>query len=97
VKTVSEEEQLEQLILQTLDGALAMIPSYMQEIEQNKGELKVENVKEFVYGTIMGMALGMASTAIATIRQGMPTEEDQMKIRDIIYAKIPLVRERIFS
>lgn len=97
MKTVSEEEQLEQLILQTLDGALAMIPSYMQEIEQNKGELKVENVREFVYGTIMGMALGMASTAIATIRQGMPTEEDQMKIRDIIYAKIPLVRERIFS
>lgn len=94
---MSEEEQLEQLILQTLDGALAMIPSYMQEIEQNKGELKVENVREFVYGTIMGMALGMASTAIATIRQGMPTEEDQMKIRDIIYAKIPLVRERIFS
>lgn len=97
MKTVSEEEQLEQLILQTLDGALAMIPSYMQEIEQNKGELKIENVREFVYGTIMGMALGMASTAIATIRQGMPTEEDQMKIRDIIYAKIPLVRERIFS
>ncbi|WP_268542909.1 hypothetical protein [Candidatus Nitrosotenuis cloacae] len=94
---MSEEEQLEQLILQTLDGALAMIPSYMQEIEQNKGELKVENVREFVYGTIMGMALGMASTAIATIRQGMPTEEDQMKIRDIIYSKIPLVRERIFS
>ncbi|MEM3090085.1 MAG: hypothetical protein QXY22_05910, partial [Candidatus Nitrosotenuis sp.] len=70
---MSDDEQLEQLINQTLDGALAMIPSYMSEIEQNQDELKVSNVKEFVYGIVMGMALGMASTAVAAVRQGMPT------------------------
>ncbi len=94
---MSDDEQLEQLINQTLDGALAMIPSYMNEIEQNQDELKVSNVKEFVYGIVMGMALGMASTAVAAVRQGMPTEQDQIKIRDLIYSKIPQVRERIFS
>ncbi|CAE6498605.1 MAG: hypothetical protein QXE84_01370 [Candidatus Nitrosotenuis sp.] len=94
---MSDDEQLEQLINQTLDGALAMIPSYMSEIEQNQDELKVSNVKEFVYGIVMGMALGMASTAVAAVRQGMPTEQDQIKIRDLIYSKIPQVRERIFS
>lgn len=94
---MNDDEQLEQLINQTLDGALAMIPSYMNEIEQNQDELKVSNVKEFVYGIVMGMALGMASTAVAAVRQGMPTEQDQIKIRDLIYSKIPQVRERIFS
>jgi hypothetical protein len=94
---MSEDEQLENLIIQTLDGALQTIPIYMKEVEQNKSELKVENVKEFVYGIVMGMALGMASTAVATIRQGMPSEQDQLKIRDIVYSKIPQIRERIFS
>ena len=94
---MSEEEQIEQLIIQTLDGALQTVPAYIQEIEQNKKELGVENVREFVYGTIMGMALGMATTAIASLRQDMPSEEDQQKIREIIYSKIPQIRERIFS
>jgi hypothetical protein len=45
----------------------------------------------------MGMALGMASTAIAALRQGMPSEQDQQKVRDLVYSKIPQIRERIFS
>jgi len=94
---MSEEEQIEQLIVQTLDGAMSAIPAYMSEIEQNIEELRVGDVKEFVYGMIMGMTLGMASSAVAALRQGMPSEEDQIKIRDTIYAKIPMIRERIFS
>lgn len=94
---MSEEEQIEQLITQTLDGALQTIPIYMMEIEQNKTELQVENTKEFAYGVIMGMALGMAGAAIAAMRNGMPSEEDQIKVRDMVYSKIPQIRERIFS
>ena len=94
---MSENEQLEMLITQTLDGVLQTIPVYMQEIEQNKAEFKVENPKEFVYGIIIGMALGMVSTAVASLRQGFPTEEDQIKVRDMVYSKIPQIRERIFS
>ncbi len=45
----------------------------------------------------MGMALGMAGAAIAAIRNGMPSEEDQVKVRDMVYSKIPQIRERIFS
>ncbi|AJZ75263.1 hypothetical protein [Candidatus Nitrosotenuis cloacae] len=94
---MSEEQQLEELIMQTLDGTLSTIPIYIQEVEQNKAELQVNDVKEFVFGVIMGMALGMASTAIAAIRNGMPTEEDQVKVRDMVYSKIPQIRERIFG
>jgi hypothetical protein len=94
---VSEDQQLEELIMQTLDGTLSTIPIYMQEIEQNKAELHVENVKEFVFGVIMGMSLGMASTAIAAMRNGMPSEADQIKVRDLVYSKIPQIRERIYS
>ena|SRR3989338_9297824 len=97
MKNMSEDEQIEQLIAQTLDGALQTIPIYMMEIEQNKSELQVENTKEFAYGVIMGMALGMAGAAIAAIRNGMPSEEDQIKVRDMVYSKIPQIRERIFS
>ena len=94
---MSEDQQLEELINQTLDGTISTIPIYMQEIEQNKAKLHVENVKEFVFGVIVGMALGMAGTAIAAIRNGMPSEQDQIKVRDMVYAKIPLIRERIYS
>lgn len=94
---MSEDQQLEELIMQTLDGTLSTIPIYIQEVEQNKAELQVNDVKEFVFGVIMGMALGMASTAIAAMRNGMPTEEDQVKVRDMVYSKIPQIRERIFG
>lgn len=90
------EDQLEMLITQTINGAIATIPSYLEEIEQNKEVLKVENPKEFVYGIIMGMALGM-SGAILSAQKEAPTVEDQEKIRDIVYKHIPEIRERIFS
>ena len=94
---MSEDEQLEALIEQTISGAVATIPAHLKEIEQNKETLKVGDPKEFVYGIIMGMALGMASTALATMKQGMPTPEDQIKIRDMVFSKIPKIREEIFK
>ncbi|MEO9309235.1 MAG: hypothetical protein ABI337_02965 [Nitrososphaera sp.] len=94
---MNQGDQLEELITQTLDGALQTIPMYMKEFEESKSQLQVKDIKEFVFGIIVGMALGMASTAVAALRQGMPTEDDQTKIRDIIYSKIPQIRERIFK
>jgi len=43
------EDQLEEIIIQTINGAVATIPSYLEEIKENKEVLKVENPKEFVY------------------------------------------------
>ena len=94
---MSEDEQLEMLIEQTINGAMATIPSHLEEIEQNKDQLKVNDTKEFVYGIIMGMALGMASTALTSIKQEMPTMEDQLKIRNLVFSKIPQIREEIFK
>jgi hypothetical protein len=90
------EDPLEAIILQTINGAIATIPGYMEEIKQNKETLKVENAQEFVYGIVMGMALGM-SGAILSAQEKPPTNEDQMRVRDIIYKHIPDIRERIFS
>ena len=90
------EDQLETLIIQVINGAVTTIPSYLEEIKENKEILKVENPQEFVYGIVMGMALGMGG-AILSAQKEMPTEEDQMKIRDIVYKHIPEIRERIFS
>jgi len=90
------DKELEEMIMQTINGAVATIPSYLEEIKENKETFKVENPKEFVYGVIMGMALGM-SGAILSAQKEMPTAEDQIKVRDIIYKHIPEIRERIFS
>tara|TARA_B110000438_G_scaffold36730_1_gene36490 strand:+ start:107 stop:388 length:282 start_codon:yes stop_codon:yes gene_type:complete len=90
------EDPLEAIILQTINGAIATVPGYMEEIKQNKETLKVENAQEFVYGIVMGMALGM-SGAILSAQDKPPTNEDQMRVRDIIYKHIPDIRERIFN
>ena len=90
------EEQLEMLITQTINGAIATIPSYLEEIKENKDVLKVENPQEFVYGIVMGMALGMSGAILSTQTES-PTTEDQMKVRDMIYKYIPDIRERIFT
>lgn len=94
---MSDDEQIEMLIEQTISGAIATIPSHLQEIEQNQDELKIKDPKEFVYGLIMGMALGIASISLTTIKQKMPTEEDQLKIRNMVLSKIPKIREEIFK
>jgi len=91
-----DEEQIEMLITQTINGAVLTIPAYLEDIKQNQEILKVENPQEFVYGMIMGMALGM-SGALLSSQKEMPTAEEQMKVRDIIYKYIPEIRERIFS
>ena len=90
------EDQLEELIIQVINGAVTTIPAYLDEIKENKEVLKVENPQEFVYGIVMGMALGMGG-AILSAQKEVPTEEDQIKIRDIVYKHIPEIRERIFS
>ena len=90
------DEELESMITQTINSAVTTIPSYLKEIKENKETLKVENPQEFVYGIIMGMALGV-SGAILSAQKEMPTTEEQMKFRDIVYKYIPAIRERIFS
>ncbi len=90
------EEQIEMLITQTINGAVATIPAYLEDIKQNQETLKVENPKEFVYGMVMGMVLGM-SGAMLSAQENIPTAEEQIKIRDIIYKYIPEIREQIFS
>jgi hypothetical protein len=90
------EEELETIIEQTINGAILTIPAYMDEIKENKEILKVEDPKEFVYGIIMGMALGM-SGAILSAQKKAPTLEDQIKVRDLVYKNIPQIRERIFN
>jgi hypothetical protein len=97
IKFMSIDEHLEMLIEQTIQGATATIPAHLEEIERNKETLKVNDPKEFVYGLIMGMGLGMASALMTTITNQIPTVEEQLKVRDMIYKKIPLIREQIYK
>ncbi len=91
-----KEEELESVIEQTINGAILTIPAYMDEIKENKETLKVEDPKEFVYGMVMGMALGIGG-AILSAQKEAPTAEDQIKVRDVVYKNIPQIRERIFN
>jgi hypothetical protein len=40
------EEEIEMLIIQTINGAVATIPNYMDDIRQNQDILKVKNPQE---------------------------------------------------
>lgn len=90
------QERLETLISQTINGAVLTIPAYLEDIKQNQKILSVDNPQEFVYGMIMGMALGMCG-ALLSAQEEMPTAEEQMLVRNIIYKYIPEIREQIFS
>ena len=90
------EDQIEDLIIQTINGAISTIPNYLEDIKQNQQLLKVTNPQEFIYGMIMGMALGM-SGALLSAQEKAPTTEEQIKVRDTIYKYIPEIREQIFN
>ena len=90
------EQELENIIEQTINGAIMTIPAYMDEIKENKDTFLVDDPKEFVYGIVMGMALGMGGAFLSSQNEP-PTTEDQIKVRDIVYRNIPQIRERIFS
>lgn len=90
------DDIIEELIHQTISGAISTIPDHILEVQQNNELFKVKDPKEFVYGLVIGMALGMGG-AMITAQKGIPSEEDQIKIRDMIFKNIPSIREQIFK
>lgn len=92
-----EEQKLEELVKRTIDGAIQSIPAHFYEIRSSNEILKVSDQKEFVYGLVVGMGLGMATAAVTTFKQNVPTSEDLMRIKNMVYKMIPQIREEIFK
>ena len=88
---------LEELIKRTIEGAIQSIPAHLYEVEASKEILKVVDQKEFVYGLVMGMGLGMATAAVTTVKKQMPTSEDMMRIKNTVYKMVPDIRKNIFK
>ena len=91
------DEQLQTMINQTIELAITQKDAYIKEIEISNNILKIKDKKEFVFGLIMGQVLGLGIAALTQIKQGQPTPEDQIKIRDMVYKTVPQIRERIFG
>jgi len=94
---MNENEKLEELVKRTIDGAIQSIPAHLYEVQASNDVLKVQDKNEFVYGLVVGMGLGMATAAVATFKEGVPTPEDLMRIKNIVYKMIPKIREQIFK
>ncbi|HSB57938.1 MAG TPA: hypothetical protein VLD38_09055 [Nitrosopumilaceae archaeon] len=94
---MDENQKLEELVRRTIEGAIQAIPAHLYEVEASKEVLKVTDKNEFVYGLVMGMGLGMATAAVATFRQDIPTSEDLMRIKNLLYKMVPIIRENIFK
>ncbi len=94
---MDENQKLEELVKRTIDGAIQSIPAHFYEIQSSNDILKVSDQKEFVYGLVVGMGLGMATAAVTTLKQEMPTTEDLMRIKNTVYKMIPQIRGQIFK
>ncbi|MDC0199650.1 hypothetical protein OAJ83_02205 [Candidatus Nitrosopelagicus sp.] len=94
---MSAEEQLQKMVDQTIEMALMNVEAYYKEIEASKDILKIKDPKEFVFGLIMGQILGLGVAALAQMKGGNPTPQDQMQVRDMAYKRVPQIRERIFD
>ena len=98
---MSAEEQLQQMVDQTIEMAIMNKDAYFKEIEASNEILKIKDPKEFVFGLIMGQILGLGVAALAQMKaasgQGNPTPQDQMIVRDMAYKRVPEIRERIFE
>jgi len=94
---MDENQKLEELVKRTIDGAIQSIPGHFYEIQSSNDILKVSDQKEFVYGLVVGMGLGMATVAVTTLKQEMPTAEDLLRIKNMVYKMIPQIREQIFK
>ena len=92
-----EDEQLQTMITQTIELAITQKDAYLKEIETSNDILKIKDKNEFVFGLIMGQVLGLGIAALTQIKQGQPTPEDQIKIRDMVYKTVPQIRDRIFG
>ena len=94
---MDENQTLEELVRRTIEGAIQSIPAHLYEVEASKDVLKVADKNEFVYGLVMGMGLGMATAAVTTFKQAIPTSEDLIRIKNIVYRMVPEIRENIFK
>ena len=94
---MDENQTLEELVKRTIEGAIQAIPAHLYEVEASKDTLKVEDKNEFVYGLVVGMGLGMATAAVATFKREIPTSEDLMRIKNLVYKMVPIIRENIFK
>ena len=88
-------EQIDEIIEQIINGAVATIPAYLEEIKENKEIFQSKDPKEFIFGIILGMALGISGVIVT--QNEPPTEEIQKQIRDTVYKHIPDIRTRIFE
>ena len=94
---MDENQVLEELVKRTIEGAIQAVPAHLYEVEASKDILKVVDKNEFVYGLVMGMGLGMATAAVTTLKREIPTSEDLMRIKNIVYKMVPEIRGSIFK
>ena len=87
---------IEGIIAQTINGTMDVIPEYIENVKQSIDVLKVKDPKEFVFGMIVGVALGLSSAAMIT-QDGPPAIEDQQKLYEMVCKHVPQIREQIFG
>ncbi len=95
------EQDLEAMITNTVEMAISQKDSYFNEIEVSNNLLNIKDPKEYVFGLIMGQVLmgGIATLTQMKMQQGlgMPTPQDQIIVRDMLYKLVPQIRERVFE
>jgi hypothetical protein len=98
-KCMSAEEKLQAIVDKTIENAIVNLDNYQNEVNASNDVLKVKEIKEYLFGLIMGQVLLGGISALAQMKGGkeMPTPQEQTKVRDMVYKRVPQIRKRIFD
>ena len=79
---MSGEEQLQAIVDKTIENAIVNLDNYQNEVNASNDILKVKEIKEYVFGLIMGQVLLGGISALAQMKGGkdMPTPQEQTKL-----------------
>ena len=67
---MSGEEQLQAIVDKTIENAIVNLDNYQNEVNASNEVLKVKEIKEYVFGLIMGQVLLGGISALAQMKGG---------------------------
>ena len=84
---------------QYIDSIVIAIPNIIQVLlgSSDKSQLQIQNKNDFVLGVALGNIQNAFLTTFVSLQARYPTPEELEQVRNVIFKRIPEIRDAIFS